>query len=413
MRRTTSISGPTTAASLLASRLIRACGKAPSTSSISGIGSLPPTRAACTSDQGRSADRPGPVAGAAQVVVVEGHQHAVGRDPGVGLEVPVARARVAASKAGHRVLQALQRSAAVGERNGPGMVQERVRHAGSIVGPWLTSVRCRWPGSATPPPRPSPSSRRTTGPCSGEVPACTAGRRRPGRRRRPRPRWPPGRCRRGSGPRSSTPRRACWPSGGTSSPASSPRRRPSRSRPPGSRPSGPSGTFQFAAAEARKLAGEMVPLDARRAGRGQARLHAAGADRRGRRHPPVQLPAQPRGPQGGAGHRRRLPGGAEAGQPDAVLVHRPGRAAHRRVRPSRRAAPRRDGWRGHRGQRHRRPPRRRAHHLHRLARGRLGHPGARAAQAGRPRARATTPRSSSSPTATGRAAAAKIRVAGF
>ena len=44
--------------------------------------------------------------------------------------------------------------------------------------------------------------------------------------------------------------------------APSRRRRPSRSRRRGSRPSGPSSTFQFAAAEARTLAGEMVPLDA-------------------------------------------------------------------------------------------------------------------------------------------------------
>ena len=53
-------------------------------------------------------------------------------------------------------------------------------------------------------------------------------------------------------------------------------------------------------------------------------------------------------------------------------------------------------------QRHRRAPRRRADHLHRLARGRLGHPAAGAPQEGRASSSATTPRSSSSPTATGR-----------
>ena len=52
---------------------------------------------------------------------------------------------------------------------------------------------------------------------------------------------------------------------------------------------------------------------------------------------------------------------------------------------------RRHRRRRHRRQRHRRPSRRRPHHLHRLARGRLGHPGACAAQARRPRARQQRP----------------------
>ena len=92
------------------------------------------------------------------------------------------------------------------------------------------------------------------------------------------------------------------------------------------------GTFQFAAAEARKLAGEVVPLDAIASGRGQGRLHDARADRGRRRDQPVQLPAQPRRPQAGPGDRRRLPGGAQAGEPDAVQRHRPRRAADRGVR---------------------------------------------------------------------------------
>ena len=39
----------------------------------------------------------------------------------------------------------------------------------------------------------------------------------------------------------------------------------------------------------------------------------------------------------GAGHRRRLPGGAQAGQPDAVQQHRAGPDADRGVRPARRS----------------------------------------------------------------------------
>ena len=51
--------------------------------------------------------------------------------------------------------------------------------------------------------------------------------------------------------------------------------------------------------------------------RGEARVHAAAADRRRRRDQPVQLPAQPRRAQARAGDRGRLPGGAEAGDADA------------------------------------------------------------------------------------------------
>ena len=76
----------------------------------------------------------------------------------------------------------------------------------------------------------------------------------------------------------------------------------------------------------------MVPIEASRRRRGQAGLHAARADRRRRRHLAVQLPAQPGRPQGGARHRRRLPGRAQARQPDPAVGHRPGRAPARRVR---------------------------------------------------------------------------------
>ena len=72
-------------------------------------------------------------------------------------------------------------------------------------------------------------------------------------------------------------------------------------------------TYTFAAVEARKLAGEMIPMDARAGRRGQARLHAAQADRRRRRDLAVQLPVQPRRAQARARARRRLPRRAEAG----------------------------------------------------------------------------------------------------
>ena len=71
-----------------------------------------------------------------------------------------------------------------------------------------------------------------------------------------------------------------------------------------------------------------------------------GSRRRGRRHLAVQLPAQPGGPQAGPGHRRRLPGGAQAGQPDAADGGGPGPAAGRRLRPAGRPPPR-----GHRQRR--------------------------------------------------------------
>ena len=78
-------------------------------------------------------------------------------------------------------------------------------------------------------------------------------------------------------------------------------------------------TFTFAAVAARTLAGDVVPMDASAAGRGQARVHAARADRRRRRDQPVQLPAQPRRAQARAGDRGGVPGRAQAREPDAAL----------------------------------------------------------------------------------------------
>ena len=82
------------------------------------------------------------------------------------------------------------------------------------------------------------------------------------------------------------------------------------------------GTFQFAAAEARTFAGEIVPLDAIPAGEGKLGFAHARPDRRRRGDLAVQLPAQPRRPQAGPGDRRRLPGGAQAGVSQTPLSRR-------------------------------------------------------------------------------------------
>ena len=78
-------------------------------------------------------------------------------------------------------------------------------------------------------------------------------------------------------------------------------------------------TFTFAAAEARRLAGEMVPIDASDVGEGKLGFTLRVPDRRRRRDQPVQLPAQPRRAQAGARDRGRVPGGAQAGVADAAL----------------------------------------------------------------------------------------------
>ncbi len=82
-------------------------------------------------------------------------------------------------------------------------------------------------------------------------------------------------------------------------------------------------TFTFAAS--RGAAAHRRDGAARRVRRrrGQARVHAAAPDRRGRRDQPVQLPAQPRRAQARPRDRGRVPGGAQA------------RVADARCRPSR------------------------------------------------------------------------------
>ena len=98
---------------------------------------------------------------------------------------------------------------------------------------------------------------------------------------------------------------------------------------------------------------------------------------------PLNLVAHKLAPAIAAG----LPGRAEAREPDSALGDHARADPARRVRAARRPPQRRDRRRRHGRQRDRRPSRHRADHVHRLARGRLGHPRPRAAQEGRPRAR--------------------------
>ena len=74
-------------------------------------------------------------------------------------------------------------------------------------------------------------------------------------------------------------------------------------------------TFHVAAEEAVRIGGEVIPLDisAARAAATAASCEAR-ADRPGASITPVQLPAEPGGPQDRAGHRRRLPVRAQAGR---------------------------------------------------------------------------------------------------
>ena len=159
-----------------------------------------------------------------------------------------------------------------------------------------------------------------------------------------------------------------------SSPAPSPRRRPSRSRRPGSRPPARVDTFQFAAAEARTLAGEMVPLDAAQPGEGKLgftlRVPVGVVGAISPFNFPLNLVAHKLAPAIAAG----CPVVLKPAQPDAAVGHRARRAADRRVRAAAGLAQRRHRRRRLGRQRHRRPPRRRHDHVHRLARRRLGHP---------------------------------------
>ena len=139
-------------------------------------------------------------------------------------------------------------------------------------------------------------------------------------------------------------------------------------------------TYIFAAVEARKLAGDVVPMDASPAGEGKLAITlrvpigVVGAIS------PVQLPAEPRRAQDRAGARRRLPRRPQAGDDDTALGALPRRArggggpaaglAERRLRSSLR-----DRRRARRGRA------READHVHRLGRGGLGNRRARASQA--------------------------------
>ena len=128
-------------------------------------------------------------------------------------------------------------------------------------------------------------------------------------------------------------------------------------------------TFTFAAAVARTAHGRDGAHGRVRRRRGQARLHPAGADRRRRGDQSVQLPAEPRGPQGRTGDRRRLPDGAEAGVADAAVGDRARPPADHGVRAPARAPQHRHRERGERRRPAGRPRRRRHDHLHRLPRG--------------------------------------------
>jgi hypothetical protein len=145
-------------------------------------------------------------------------------------------------------------------------------------------------------------------------------------------------------------------------------------------------TFQFSAAAARTLAGEVVPLEASQAGEGKLgfilRVPIGVVGAIAPFNFPLNLVVHKLGP----GYRGRVPGRAQAGEPDPLLLH-PARALLADVRaavglPARRHRRRRRGRQPAGG-----PPGRRSHHLHRVARGRLGHPRPRAAQARRARAR--------------------------
>ena len=223
----------------------------------------------------------------------------------------------------------------------------------------------------------------------GEVPACTAGRRRPRRRDRQGGAARAARCRCGSGPRSSTapPRlldrapRGVRPDhrrgGGQADQDGPGRGRARRRHVPVRRRRGPHARRRDGAARRRSPPGEgklgftlRVPIG------------VVGAIA------PFNFPLNLVAHKLAPGDRRRLPGGAQAGAARRrfsaialaeLLIDECGLPAE--------LAERRHRRRRHGRQRDRRPPRHRADHVHRLARGRLGHPRPGAAQEGRPRAR--------------------------
>ncbi len=158
---------------------------------------------------------------------------------------------------------------------------------------------------------------------------------------------PPRRSPPGAAPRSSTPPLVCSPSASRSSPAPSPTKR----RSPSPCFAGRSAACRCrrspsAAVEARALTGEVVPMGRdRRPARASLRVHPARADRRGGRDQPVQLPAQPRRPQGRTGGGRgRMPGRPQAGVADIfhLLRHRARPTPARRLRAPTRRPERRD-----------------------------------------------------------------------
>ena len=93
-------------------------------------------------------------------------------------------------------------------------------------------------------------------------------------------------------------------------------------------------TMLGSAEEAKRIHGETHPARRRAGRRRQARLHAARAVRRGGGDHPVQLPAEPRVPQGRAGDRGRQRRHREAGHRHAAV----GAQAHRDPARSRPAA---------------------------------------------------------------------------
>ena len=146
-------------------------------------------------------------------------------------------------------------------------------------------------------------------------------------------------------------------------------------------------TFTFAATEARRLAGEMVPLDAADVGEGKLgftlRVPVGVVGAISPFNFPLNLVAHKLAPAIAAGCPVVLKPASQTplsaiALAELLLDECGLPAGHLNVVT---------GGGGTVGNAHRRRPRHRAHHVHRLARGRVGHPRPRAAQEGRPRAR--------------------------
>ena len=264
------------------------------------------------------------------------------------------------------------------------MVQERVGHAGSIVGAWLMFVPFRWPASATPRARRSPCTRPYDGSRHRRGPGLHRRRRRPRRRLGARPRWRPARCRCGSAPRSSTPR-----------PGSSTERREDFARIIATEAAKPIKTARVEAERARR-ARSSSPRPRPGSWRGRWSRSTPPHRARGSSASPCAYPSAwsvrsrrstSRSTWSPTSWRPAIAAGCpvvlKPASQTPFSLDRPGRAAHRRVRPARRPAPRRHRRRRHGRQRHRRPPGHRADHLHRLAARSAGASGPGAAQAGR------------------------------